>query len=287
MPTIKYDRKVANFIAGLNATGHVTHTRHCKTSVTFHHNGGRLSLKGILEVWKSRPASAHFQVDGVGAVGQYVNVTEYAWATGTTKGNQQSISIEMANSAVGGQWPVAAATWHNAARLAAWLHWKVIGHRPTANSIKYHKDWKSTACPGGYMGLVRGQLLRLTQWWYDELTGKHKKAPAKPSRPTPKPAARKTNAQIAAEVLAGKWGNGDERRRRLTTAGYNYTAVQNIVNSRRGAGAPSAERKKSVGEIVQEVIDGEWGNGSVRKTRLEGAGYNYSLVQAEVNRRLR
>ena len=36
---------------------------------------------------------------------------------------------------------------------------------------------------------------------------------------------------IAREVLAGKWGNGAERKRRLTEAGYNYSEVQSLVNS--------------------------------------------------------
>lgn len=36
--------------------------------------------------------------------------------------------------------------------------------------------------------------------------------------------------KIAKEVIAGKWGNGAERKRRLTEAGYNYTEVQKLVN---------------------------------------------------------
>ena len=43
--------------------------------------------------------------------------------------------------------------------------------------------------------------------------------------------SQKTNQQIALEVIAGKWGNGDERIKRLWDAGYNPTAVQSIVNS--------------------------------------------------------
>lgn len=35
---------------------------------------------------------------------------------------------------------------------------------------------------------------------------------------------------LAKEVIAGKWGSGDERKRRLTAEGYSYTAVQNRVN---------------------------------------------------------
>ncbi|QEQ93503.1 endolysin [Streptomyces phage GirlPower] len=41
-----------------------------------------------------------------------------------------------------------------------------------------------------------------------------------------------TNAQIATQVIAGKWGNGAERKSRLTRAGYNYAAVQAEVNRR-------------------------------------------------------
>lgn len=35
---------------------------------------------------------------------------------------------------------------------------------------------------------------------------------------------------VAREVIIGKWGDGDERRKRLTKAGYNYAEVQAIVN---------------------------------------------------------
>ena len=41
----------------------------------------------------------------------------------------------------------------------------------------------------------------------------------------------KPNQVIAQEVLDGKWGNGVERRERLTKAGYNYEKVQSIVNA--------------------------------------------------------
>ena len=36
--------------------------------------------------------------------------------------------------------------------------------------------------------------------------------------------------QIALEVIEGKWGNGADRRERLTAAGYDYAAVQAMVN---------------------------------------------------------
>lgn len=36
--------------------------------------------------------------------------------------------------------------------------------------------------------------------------------------------------QIAKEVIRGDWGNGNERKKRLIQAGYDYYAVQKRVN---------------------------------------------------------
>lgn len=45
------------------------------------------------------------------------------------------------------------------------------------------------------------------------------------------PLPTKTVDELAQEVLDGKWGDADERKRRLNEAGYSYTAVQNAVNA--------------------------------------------------------
>lgn len=47
--------------------------------------------------------------------------------------------------------------------------------------------------------------------------------------PAPTP-GKKTNEQLAAEVWAGVWGDGQDRIDRLTKAGYDAAAVQAIVN---------------------------------------------------------
>ena len=41
---------------------------------------------------------------------------------------------------------------------------------------------------------------------------------------------KKTIDELAREVINGKWGNGEDRKARLTNAGYNYQEVQNRVN---------------------------------------------------------
>lgn len=40
----------------------------------------------------------------------------------------------------------------------------------------------------------------------------------------------KSIEQVAREVIAGKWGNGSDRKKRLEAAGYNYVQVQEAVN---------------------------------------------------------
>ena len=47
---------------------------------------------------------------------------------------------------------------------------------------------------------------------------------------TEEKAHKKTDADIAREVLRGLWGNGSERIRRLRKAGYNPGEIQKIVN---------------------------------------------------------
>ena len=41
---------------------------------------------------------------------------------------------------------------------------------------------------------------------------------------------KKTNKEIAQEVIDGLWGEGDERKKRLREAGYNPSSVMRIVN---------------------------------------------------------
>lgn len=94
---------------------------------------------------------------------------------------------------------------------------------------------------------------------------------------------KKSNEEIAKEVIAGKWGNGEDRKNRLKNAGYDYNTIQGIVNKL--VNKPSG--KKSNEEIAREVIAGKWGNGQVRKNRLTAAGYDYNTIQSIVNRLLK
>lgn len=86
---------------------------------------------------------------------------------------------------------------------------------------------------------------------------------------------------VAHEVIAGKWGNGTDRKTRLEQAGYNYTAVQNRVNA--------LMNRVDYNKVATDVIRGNYGNGSSRKIALRKAGFTDSeirTIQSLVNKRL-
>ena len=106
----------------------------------------------------------------------------------------------------------------------------------------------------------------------------YKKTTAKKTTSTATTAKKKTVDELAKEVIAGKWAAGDERKQKLTAAGYDYNAVQKRVNE-----LMTKPSLKSVDEIAKEVVQGKWGNGDERKAKLTSAGYDYGKVQARVN----
>ena len=92
----------------------------------------------------------------------------------------------------------------------------------------------------------------------------------------------KSIEEVAKEVIAGKYGNGEARKIALKNAGYDPSAVQAKVNELvNGSKTPSFT--KSIEDVAKEVIAGKYGNGEARKIALKNAGYDYAAVQARVN----
>jgi len=102
-----------------------------------------------------------------------------------------------------------------------------------------------------------------------------------PAVPVPAAPTLKSVDEIAQEIILGKWGDGDERKAKLTAAGYDAAAVQAKVNE--FFAAQTTTTKKTNKEIAQEVVDGKWGNGEERKARLKAAGYSMPVIQRLVN----
>ena len=91
---------------------------------------------------------------------------------------------------------------------------------------------------------------------------------------TPLPSGKDLDTLVK-ETLAGKYGNGDQRKAAL---GNQYEAVMAVINGKATAS------QKSIDELAQEVIAGKHGNGEARKKSL---GNQYEAVQKRVSELLK
>lgn len=74
---------------------------------------------------------------------------------------------------------------------------------------------------------------------------------------------------IINDIMDGKYGNGNDRKKALEVKGLNYEAIMIQVNL--------------YFDKAREVLSGKYGNIPLRKTLLEKEGFNYELVQKIVN----
>lgn len=88
-------------------------------------------------------------------------------------------------------------------------------------------QWTSSGRLNGYNGNLDCNVFYGDAATWDKYVGKSTST----TKPQTKPVS-KTIAQLAEEVIAGQWGNGEDRKKRLTAAGYDYNAVQHMVNQK-------------------------------------------------------
>lgn len=277
--------------------------------IGIHHNAGNLSIQQTYNVWQSRQASAHYQVDINGRIGQLVWDRDTAWALGNFDANQRSINIEHANNTgAAGGWTVSEATLDNGAHLVAALCKLFKLGRPVwGQNVRPHSQISPTACPGALAGAQRDKYMARAQYWYDQMTGS-KPAPAPQPAPQPSPTTgylvkvttpvlniRKgagTNFATAGSVKKGEVytivaesaGQGASKWGKLKS-GAGWISLDYVQKTSAGS-APSAPAKKDNTTIAREVLAGKWGNGNDRKNRLQAAGYDYNAVQNRVNQLL-
>lgn len=86
-----------------------------------------------------------------------------------------------------------------------------------------------TVIEGNYSDSVKRRKLQVNGK-YIRGFGVPRYADSKEETPDPVSTQTKTVDELAREVIDGKWGNGDVRKKALTEAGYDYSAVQARVN---------------------------------------------------------
>lgn len=163
-----------------------------------------------------RGSSAHYFVGHKGEVWQCVLDKDIAWHCGASKykhpycRNSNSIGVEMCCYKSTKGWYFTNETVEATAALVRELMQKY--NIPEANVIR-HYDVTGKVCPEPYVS-------NSNAW----VAFKNKL-----KAPVGKETALNTTI-VAKEVISGKWGNGEERKKRLAAAGYDYKIIQAEVN---------------------------------------------------------
>jgi len=309
---------------------HSGHRNQPITKIAIHHTAGSISAATIGQIFRptSRQASCNYGIGNDNKIVLCVDETNRSWCTSSSWCDNRAVTIEVANSANGGNWPVSDRTLATLIDLVTDICRRngIINCTYTGGKegvLQKHEWYAATNCPGPYLGskfpyiaaevnkrLAGGSsssntgtsfLYRVRKSWsnpksqkgaFRNLDNAKKCANANPGYSVYDANGRSvypvTSSQsksidtLAREVIAGNWGNGQDRVNRLTSAGYNYNAVQERVNEILSGNA-SKPTEKSIDTLAREVIRGDWGNGQDRKNRLERAGYDYNAVQRRVN----
>ena len=141
------------------------------TKIVVHHNGGNLSIKGCWNVWQTRQASAHYQVDASGRIGRLVNDADTAWHAGNWAANVSSIGIEHADISAT-DYRLTAATLDAGAHLVAALCLKYgLGRPQWMKNVYPHYAFSSTECPASIAGSQNTAYMAAARKHYDQMVG--------------------------------------------------------------------------------------------------------------------
>lgn len=143
--------------------------------IVIHHNAGvHNSTMDLKRLWDTeRPASAHYQVETDGKIGQLVNDWDTAWHAADTGINSRSIGIEHANIGGAPRWQISDRTIEEGAHLVAALcHAYKLGRPQWGRNVFPHSQYTSTSCPLqlDVGGEDHRTYMERAQWWFDNWT---------------------------------------------------------------------------------------------------------------------
>ena len=136
--------------------------------VVLHYNYGGLMVEGCYDVWQTREASAHYQVESSGRVGQLVHDRDTAWHAGDWAENCRSIGIEHANQ---GDSITDACLKSGAHLTAAICRAYGLGRPEWLVNVFPHCSFQSTSCPGPLKEgtSYHNRYMARAQQWYDAM----------------------------------------------------------------------------------------------------------------------
>lgn len=240
--------------------------------IVVHYSGTSASAHNNLKYFgsQSAEASAHLFIDKNGDVRQSVKFGDTAWHSGNRSMNRRSIGIEV----IGAGEDFTEAQIASLTAVIAELK-KTYGIK-NANVIR-HYDVTGKRCPAAYVSASKWKTL------HARICGGSASSGSSGSSSGSGSGSSVDIDKLAKDVIAGKYGNGDARKKAL---GSNYSAVQKRVNEMLSGKSSSGSSSSSVDidALARAVIRGDYGNGETRKKKL---GSLYSKVQKRVNELLK
>lgn len=117
---------------------------------------GNLSLETCWRVLENNGASCNYAIDSNGQIGLFVDEGDRSWCSSSPSNDNQAVTIEVANSGGGPNWPVS-----NKALAALINLCEDICRRngiseltytgDTSGNVTHHYMFTATACPGPYL----------------------------------------------------------------------------------------------------------------------------------------
>ena len=127
--------------------------------ITIHHMAGPLSVEACGDIFArpERRASSNYAVGVDGRIAMYVEEKNRAWPSSNSDNDDEAITIEVANSAVGGDWPVSDEVLARTIDLCVDICKrngidKLVYTGDKSGNLTRHDMFANTVCPGPYLG---------------------------------------------------------------------------------------------------------------------------------------
>ena len=249
------------------------------TKIAIHHTAGAISAATIGQIFRptSRQASCNYGIGNDNKIVLCVDEANRSWCTSSSWCDNRAVTIEVANSANGGNWPVSDRTLATLIDLVT-----DICRRNGIRNCTYtggkdgvlqkHEWYANTNCPGPYLG---SKFSYIASEVNKRLSGNSSSSGGASTSSLYR--VRKSWSDVKSQK--GAFRDFDNAKKCANAnAGYKvFDAGGNEVYPNKSTSS------KSIDTIAREVISGNWGNGSDRVNRLRAAGYDYDAVQSRVN----
>lgn len=299
----------------------------CKTSprnhaidtITIHCVVGQCTVEALGERFSkdSVKASSNYGIGYDGKIGMYVEEKDRSWCSSNSSNDNRAITIECASDTTH-PYAINDKVYKSLVKLCAdickrnnikELKWKgdknLIGQVDKQN-MTVHRWFANKACPGQYIYDRLGQIASEVNAMLNNVSASK---PSTGSTPlyrvqigafTNKANAESFKKKVSSagfdtymvkiantyKIQVGAFSkktNADTLLKKLKASGFSDA----FITTENGYAVTNTTTKKTIDEIAKEVIQGLWGSGTDRQTRLREAGYDPVAVQNRVNELLK